>query len=111
MPYAPTTPPSVALPGPTVNKDLNVFHIHRVDVVLDPNGVEPIQVTIHWSKGYMQDGKYVAAQPFYNTLSGADVIAVYETTTSGSKDLYTEIKDAVWKLLKDRDIIPAGTVS
>jgi hypothetical protein len=112
MPFTPDSPQSKDVKGPTVNKTLDTLHIHELRIKLDPNNSDGLAVDVYWTEGYMTDGGtvYNPVVSHHETLQGQDVIDKVNANTGGDS-LYDEVKDAVWDLLKDRSLVPAGAVS
>ena len=112
MPFAPDSPESKDVKGPTVNKSLDRFHVHELRIKLDPNNSDALAVEVLWTEGYMTDGgmTYNPAVKHHEILQGQDVIDKVNSNTGGDS-LYDEVKAAVWDMLKDRGLIPDGAVS
>jgi len=107
MPFVPNSPPSVAVVGPSVQKTLDVFHIHNIVIAVDPNNPAATAVRLQYSRGYMDGERYMVGDMNAVTFEGPELLAkVREATTGGT--LYGEIRKACWALLRAGDHIPDG---
>jgi len=110
MAFTPSTPDKINLPGPKVEKDLTRFHLHKLEILSDPADDKKTIVNVEWSKGYMDDDKYVVHERVYTSLRGDSLLKAMTAKSTG-KTIYEEVKQAVWKLLQDQKHVPVGTIS
>ena len=81
----------------TKELQLTVFKLHEVRMQYAPDGsVGRVRVT--WSKGYMEGDNYIAASSQTTVLDGE----VLDGKLLG-------VEKAVWLLLNDQSLLPAGS--
>lgn len=116
MPYTPDSPPVGQIPQPTVNQNLNKFHVLNMDITLVPGDQNATKITVTWAEGY-DDSGFKPVKTKRHTFDGSkgdadatELIAKLAKTTTGGS-VYGEVKTAVWELLQARNLVGSGTIS
>jgi hypothetical protein len=110
MPLNPDSPAQRDVAGPTVQKNLDVSHIHELTIILTPDDQSDTRLRVVWSEGYMEDGKYVPVNRMTKNLSGDAVVAAIGANTTGGS-IYGEVKTALWALLQSQGLAPSGNIT
>lgn len=63
--------------------DADQIRIHNVKISTDPNNADNVIVTVGWSDGTEQDGKYVIANRYRKSMTGQGVINKLNSTMGG----------------------------
>jgi len=109
MPFIPDAPETISVPVPT-DRVIDTYQIEEIHIRLPPNDHALTSVSVRWSKGYMENGVYVAADTRIFTREGDPVLQVMMATVTPGTSHYGDVKSAIWQFMLDEEEIPPGSV-
>ena len=109
MPFVPTSPETKQVVVPT-DKTLDRFHVDDIHISIDHDNPAANTFLVGWSKGYVEDGVYVKAEPQQTAYVGAQLNALMSQVTLDGETMYDAVKRSVWQALINDGHVPAGSV-
>jgi hypothetical protein len=112
MPFTPQTPENKSVEVvSTQAKDIDTFDILQLDMHFDPNDDSATHAFVTWASGYMDAGTFVEVHRDRCKLEGASFITAITAAVDGGKNIYDNVKYALWDYMVAQGVIPTGTVS
>ena len=111
MPLSPSSPVAVQVDGPKVEKNLTTYQILELAILLDPNNDAALTARVRWARGVMDGEKFLAVDVQEARFNATQMATKIDSVTTGRLSLYAEVKNAVWQLLAEAGLVPAGTIN
>jgi len=120
MPFQPDNPVtknvsvlvSPAVPEVRENqpRQLNVFHITKIQYDLEIDNPAGMTATIGWVEGYNEEGEFYEVNRREKTFEGAVVLNAITTIVTPNNTRWLEDQAAVWDVLRAAGHVPAGKI-